>query len=111
MKVSIIIPVRVATACLKETIQHLQRQSFKDFEIIVIPDEKEKISGAIVLPSHNPGPAFKRNLGVQKAKGEILAFLDDDSYPDKDWLKNAIEIFNNVSLNINHQIVGVCGPA
>jgi len=105
MKVSIIIPVRVATPYLKETIQYLKNQTFKDFEIIVIPDEKEIIEGANVFPSHDPGPAFKRNLGAKYAKGEILAFLDDDSYPAKDWLNNALEIFKE-----GWEIAAVCGP-
>lgn len=103
--VSIIIPVRTCTAHLKETINYLQKQSLKDFELIVITDEKEKIKGAKVLASGDPGPAYKRNLGAKRARGEILAFLDDDSFPSKNWLKNAIQVFKE-----DKNIGGVCGP-
>lgn len=39
------------------------------------------------------------------AKGKYLAFLDDDSYPSKDWLKNSFE-----QLNSHKNIAAVCGP-
>ncbi len=90
---SIIIPVRTETPYLRETIKHLSRQSFTSFEILVITD---KISGPV-------SPAIKRNLGAKKAKGKYLAFLDDDSYPSPDWLKNARHIFKP-------SLAAVCGP-
>lgn len=92
---SIIIPVRVETDYLRETQKRLSLQAFKSFELLVITD---KIS-------HTPNPAQKRNLGAKKAKGKYLAFLDDDSYPDKDWLKNSHKI-----LVKNPQYAAVCGP-
>lgn len=90
---SIIIPVRQETAYLQETLKHLKTQTFKSFEILVITD---KISGPV-------SPAIKRNLGVKKAKGEYLAFLDDDSFPSKNWLKNAFKLFSK-------DIAALCGP-
>lgn len=103
--VSVIIPVRVATFYLKETISYLQKQSFKDFELIIVTDKREKIKGGKVVASGEVGPAQKRNLGSEKAKGEILAFLDDDSYPSENWLKNAVQIFKE-----DQNIAAVCGP-
>ncbi|MFA6007707.1 MAG: glycosyltransferase [Candidatus Shapirobacteria bacterium] len=80
---SIIIPVRKENAYLQETLQQLKKQSFKNFEILIITDKISK----------KPDPSFKRNLGAKKAKGNYLCFLDDDSYPDKNWLKNiAVQI-------------------
>jgi glycosyltransferase involved in cell wall biosynthesis len=103
--VSIIIPVRTITPYLRETMRHLKNQSFKNFETIVITDEKEKLKSAKTIPSGQPGPAYKRNLAAGKAKGKILAFLDDDSYPSRDWLKNALKVFAE-----NKKITAVCGP-
>jgi len=108
--VSVIIPVRTKTAYLTETISCLQKQTIKDFEIIVVTDEKEKIPKARVFASKIPTPAYKRNLGASKAKGEIFAFLDDDSYPERNWLENALKIFARQKIN-DRPIVGVCGPA
>lgn len=106
LRVSVIIPVRTATSYLKETIECLKKQSVKNLEIIVVTDKKEKISGARVIPSGEPTPAYKRNLGAAYASGQILAFLDDDSYPSEGWLKNALYVFLE-----RKDIVAVCGPA
>lgn len=92
---SIIIPVRIGTDYLRETITCLKHQTFKSFEILVITDKISKTSN----------PAKKRNLGAIMAKGKYLAFLDDDSYPDKNWLKRAKTQFDNQT-----NIIAVCGP-
>ncbi|MBU1256205.1 glycosyltransferase, partial [Patescibacteria group bacterium] len=49
-------------------------------------------------------PAHKRDQGAKMAKGEILAFLDDDAYPSKHWLKNIVKGFKSKN------IVAVGGP-
>lgn len=102
---SIIIPIRTITPYVRETVAHLKKQAEKSFEIIIITDKKEELLGATVIASKEPTPAFKRNLGASIARGKILAFLDDDSYPRADWLKEAGSIFSE-----SEQIVGVCGP-
>jgi len=92
---SIIIPVRESNPYLKETLDKLNKQSQKIFEVLVISD---KVSGSA-------NPAEKRNLGVKKAKGDYLVFFDDDSYPDKNYFKNAFKLINKYS-----EISGFCGP-
>ena len=106
--VSIVVPVKkIGNYLRKETIPALLRQSHQNFEIIILPDKptKEKFLKTKIIPTWpKTGPADKRDIGAQKAKGEILAFIDDDAYPDKDWLKNAL-------LAVNRQAVAaVCGP-
>jgi len=122
--ISIIIPVKEINDYLrKETIPAILEQTYKNFEIIILPDKpaKEKFASRRIkiIPSWPEiGPADKRDLGAKKAKGEILAFLDDDSYPAKNWLKNAVKIFTSKSLysytpkSLNFSsIAAVCGPA
>jgi len=107
---SVIIPVKKINDFIrKETIPALLKQTFKSFEIIVLPDKptKEKFSRTRIIASlSKTGPADKRDLGAKEARGEILAFLDDDSYPVDDWLKQAKIIFGE-----SKKIAGVCGPA
>jgi cellulose synthase/poly-beta-1,6-N-acetylglucosamine synthase-like glycosyltransferase len=45
------------------------------------------------LPTGKVRPAEKRNIGIAHAKGEIVAFIDDDAYPDSRWLENAVKYF------------------
>lgn len=125
LKFSIIIPVKEINDYLrKETIPAILAQTYKNFEVIILPDKatEEKFADKRIkiIPSWpRLGPADKRDLGAKKAKGEILAFLDDDSYPDKNWLLNALKIFTSSKLTIDHQsliidysqVAGVCGPS
>jgi len=107
--VSIVIPIiKINDFLRKETIPALLKQTYQNFEIIIITDKtsKEKFPKTIIIPSWpKTGPADKRDMGVQKAKGEVIAFLDDDSYPDEDWLKKALGIFEK-----DKKITGVAGP-
>jgi len=43
-------------------------------------------------------PAEKRNLGIKAAKGEIIAFIDDDAYPDAHWLEYAVRYFGDETI-------------
>lgn len=95
IKFSIIIPIRKENAYLKETLEYLKKQTFNDFEILVITDKISK----------NPDPSFKRNLGAKNARGQYLCFLDDDSYPEQNWLKN----INTQTLK-NPDYAAFCGP-
>ncbi len=90
---SIIIPVRLKTNYLRQTLKKLQQQTCKSFEVLVITD---KLSGSA-------NPAQKRNLGAKMSQGKYLAFIDDDSYPSKTWLESINKLFSP-------GIAAVCGP-
>ena len=77
-KVSIIIPCRKIDKDVERCVEHCQRLP-QDKEILVIPD--------LLCPGF---PAGKRNYAMQRATGEIYAFIDSDAYPDKDWLKDGL---------------------
>ena len=102
MKFSIIIPCKGDSSYLRECVSNIKKMSFSDYEIIVVPDKKFSIKGVKVIPL-NAGPAEKRDLGAEKAKGEFLAFIDDDAYPHKDWLKNSLNYLKG-------RIVALGGP-
>lgn len=106
---SVIIPVKkINDYIVGETIPKILAQSFSDFEIIILPDNKssQKFSKTRVVPTYpKTGPAQKRDIGAQKSRGKILAFLDDDAYPSENWLKNSVKYFQN-----QNQTAAVCGP-
>jgi len=106
VKVSIIIPV-TREDYLKNCLVSLDNQSFKDFEIILINNKKsEKIRKNIkAIITKNLNPAYRRNLAAKNTKGEIFAFIDDDVYVNKDWIKKAVDF-----LEKNKSFCVVGGP-
>lgn len=106
VKFSIIIPFKVPTAYLYECLEHIHAQTYKNYEVILLPDTRVRFSHPKVKVIHTGmiGPAAKRDVGGVKAQGEVLAFIDDDAYPDRNWLKNMVKNF------ADGQIAAVGGP-
>jgi cellulose synthase/poly-beta-1,6-N-acetylglucosamine synthase-like glycosyltransferase len=112
MTVSIIIAVKTWQKNLEECVGKCRELDFPGLEILVLPDEPfesgllpEGRTPVIVIPTGQVSPAHKRDLGLKSAKGEIIAFLDDDAWPEKDWLESAVRHFEN------DEIAAVAGPA
>lgn len=89
MKFSIIIPAYNAEKHIKPALESIQKQVFKDYELIVVCDSCEdrtaeiaKNYGAkiIEVDYHNDGLA--RNAGIDAARGDWILFMDDDDW----WL-------------------------
>lgn len=96
--VSIIIPVKEVNDYIRESLPYLLKQEYPSFEIIILPDFNNKplpikSKKIRIIPSGKTGPAEKRDLGAKEARGEILAFIDDDAYPSNLWLKQAVSLF------------------
>lgn len=97
--VSIVIACPKRSWMLEECLGAIKAQSYENWEVLVLPDEDEtpSASGAAgkisVIPTGHVRPAEKRNVGIRKAKGEIVAFIDDDAYPDAHWLEYAVKYF------------------
>jgi len=88
-KVSIVIPTYNRGDYILETVESVQTQSYRDFEIIIVDDgstdnTREVLSHLIenknikYIYQVNRGESSARNLGVRKAKGIYIAFLDSD---------------------------------
>jgi cellulose synthase/poly-beta-1,6-N-acetylglucosamine synthase-like glycosyltransferase len=92
-KVSIIIPVKEINDYIREAIPYHLKLEYDNFEILIFPDLKsnETFEKTIIIPSGKAGPAEKRDMAIEYATGDILAFIDDDAYPRPDWLKNAVK--------------------
>ena len=106
-KVSIIIPVKEINDYIRQAMEHYAVLDYNDFEILIFPDQAsdEQFANTRIIPSGDVGPADKRDMALQYAKGEIFAFIDDDAYPREDWLKNAVRHFDDPSVG------AVGGPA
>ncbi len=95
--VSIIVACKAVDSYTKECIQGCLQLDYPQFELLVLPDYPENISEGRVrlLPTGPVKPSEKRNVGVNAAKGEVVAFIDGDAYPDKNWLKNCLKYFRD----------------
>lgn len=97
IKVSVIIPTYNRSSYLEEAIISVINQTYENLEIIVVDDgSKEKYAEVICnnykkcnyYYKENGGLSSARNFGIQKAKGEYIAFLDDDDV----WKENKLEV-------------------
>lgn len=109
-KFSIIIPLYIQTPYFHEAVEKCLELDYPDFEILIGADKKAKLDfkdkRVRILRTGllRTGPAEKRDIGIVKSKGEFIAFLDDDSYPAKDWLKKAAQVLRK------KKTASVCGP-
>jgi glycosyltransferase involved in cell wall biosynthesis len=105
--ISVVIPTRNRAGSLGRTLQALVRQTLpgERFEVIVVSDgggdetEAAVVRLAPLLPNLRflaqppRGPAAARNRGLGAARGEIVAFTDDDCRPEREWLRNLLDCF------------------
>jgi len=85
---SVVIPTYNSYKKLVRAVESLKEQSYQNFEVLIIDDgstdeTKSKITTLMSAQIHyfyktNGGPASARNLGITKAKGEYICFLDAD---------------------------------
>ena len=90
--ISVIVPVYKVEQLLKRCINSIRNQTYRDLEIILVDDGSPdfcpeicenfaKIDSRIqVIHKKNGGLSDARNVGIEKAKGEYLCFVDSDDY-------------------------------
>ena len=95
MKISVVIPTYNRAEIVSRAIKSVQNQTLQPFEIIVIDDGssddtrriiKEQFSYCRYYYQENKGVSSARNLGIQKAESEWIAFLDSDD----EWKPNKL---------------------
>lgn len=98
-KISVIVPMYNVEKYLRRCLQSLRDQSFTDFEVLMIddesPDRSARIARAfsvlddrfVLYRKKNGGLSDARNYGIERAKGEFIAFVDSDDHVHKDFLK------------------------
>jgi glycosyltransferase involved in cell wall biosynthesis len=95
---SIVIPTRNMSGSLRQAIESVLRQTYRDFELIVVDDASQDATGEIVATIRDPrlhlirhqekrGPSAARNTGILNATGDCVAFLDADDI----WLPEKLE--------------------
>ncbi|TWX54049.1 glycosyltransferase family 2 protein [Colwellia hornerae] len=117
--ISIVIPMYNAEEYIQETLNSLKIQTYNMFEVIIIDncsiDNSLKIvkkyshyfNSLIIIecPENSGGPAKPRNLGIDRASGEYVAFLDADDVWEPEKLKIQVDLlqkYNFICTNVSH---------
>ncbi len=105
-KLSVIIPVYKVEKYLRQCLDSVVNQTFRDMEIIIIDDGSPDRCGEIcdeyarkdnrifVIHKENGGLSTARNDGIERARGEWLTFVDSDDWCDTDYYENMLKKLN-----------------
>src|SRR6266571_3747681 len=112
-RVSVVVCSYNGAATVHDTLEGLRNLDYPDFEVIVVndgstdstPDIVSEYPSVKLVTTENRGLSKARNTGIETADGDLVAFIDDDAYPDSLWLKYLV-----LSLSEEENCVGVGGP-
>lgn len=110
--ISVVIPAYNEEKYLPACLKSLQKQTFKDFEIIVVDNNsKDKTAsiakqyGAKVVKEKHQGMAYSREKGFRASLAELIARTDADTIVTPNWLEIIYKVFKK-----NPYVVGITGP-
>lgn len=107
VKISVIMPVYNAELYLRETLESVKNQTFKNFELIAVNDgstdssekillEYTNICNIKIINQNNSGVSRARNVGISKSIGAYICFLDADDILSPNYLQSLYDcIYNN----------------
>jgi GT2 family glycosyltransferase len=114
-KISVVVCTFNGSKTIGKNLEALSKLQYPNYEAIVVNDGSNDITEAVVrqyvhkygfrlITTENRGLSNARNTGLESATGEIVAYIDDDAYPDPQWLTYLANEFRRT----NH--VGIGGP-
>jgi GT2 family glycosyltransferase len=109
--ISVVVCTYNGSRTIRDCLAGLQKLEYPNYEVVVVNDGSTDGTGNIageygfkVITTENRGLSSARNTGMKAAKGEIVAYIDDDARPDPHWLTYLAATF------LNSQHVAVGGP-
>ncbi len=103
LRVSVVVPTYNRPTSIERCLDSLAALKFDqgEYEVIVVDDGSKqppvsavarlaKLMNVRLLERPHAGPAAARNAGASEARGELLAFTDDDCQPEPDWLMGLV---------------------
>ncbi len=110
-RISVVVCSLNGARTIRDALEGLQKLDYPNYEVIVVNDGSTDGTPDIaveydvtLISTENRGLSAARNTGMEMATGEIVAYIDDDAYPDPHWLKYLATTFMTTSY------VGVGGP-
>ena len=105
---SVVIPLHRDNPGFRACLDGCAALDYPSFEVIVVSDDKVALPADVKQvqtgADHDTGPGEKRDAGMHAADGDFLAFIDDDAVPRRDWLTEAVRVFED------EKIGAVAGP-
>lgn len=111
--VSVIVPIYNSERFLKECIESIASQTFKDFEVLLINDGStdespqicdnysKKYNNFITFHKGNSGVSSTRNYGIERARGKFITFVDSDDVLSSKYLEILVR-------NVKNSLLSVC---
>jgi glycosyltransferase involved in cell wall biosynthesis len=109
-RISVIVPLYNKAAYVRRALDSISRQTFSDFEVIVVDDGSTDEGPALVsargdervrmIAQVNVGPGAARNRGIERARGELIAFLDADDEWLPDYLAESVRLLDEYGPSI-----------
>jgi GT2 family glycosyltransferase len=111
-RISVVVCSYNGSYTIRNCFEGLLKLDYPNFEVIVVNDGStdetatiaREYDGFRLINTENRGLSNARNIGLEAATGEIVAYIDDDAFPDQDWLKYLAATF----LTTDH--AGIGGP-
>ena len=110
-KISVVVCTYNGSSTIRKCIEGILKVDYPNFEIIVVNDGSTDNTSKIVseypvilINTENHGLSNARNTGMNNAEGDIIAYIDDDAYPDQHWLQYLAYSY----LHSDHSCIG--GP-
>jgi len=104
---SVIVPIYNAAPYLAQCLSSIKMQTYKDLQVILVDDGSTDESGEIaksfveadkrfvLIQQSNQGQSAARNVGIKKAEGEYLVFVDADDYIDSDFIEQHVAVLGD----------------
>jgi len=99
-RMSVLVCTYNGSKTIRECMEGLQRLDYPDYEVVVVSDGSTDRTESIVnqydvrlIKIPNRGLSYARNVAAWEATGEYVAYIDDDAFPDPNWLKYLAHTF------------------
>ena len=103
-RVSVVVCTCNGSRTIRDCLEGLKQLAYPDYEVIVVDDGSTDTTAAVarqydcrLIRTGNRGLASARNTGLEASTGEIVAYIDDDAYPDPEWLTYLAATFMSTS--------------
>ena len=100
--ISVVVCSYNGSATIRECLTEIFKLDYPSFEVVVVNDgSKDRLAEYAaqfpvrLISTENRGLSNARNTGMENARGEIVAYIDDDAFPDPHWLQYLAYAYRN----------------